>query len=281
MVSADGLFYSFDKSAKLLETNDEDTPFGIQIFGSDVEKIKRAFELIKDYDFDMLDLNCGCSIKKVLKSHCGAYLLKNPDGIYKIISYLVSATDKPVTLKIRSGYNLENINYLEVLKAAEAAGAQMITFHPRTCMQLFSGHSDWSMIADMKQHANIPVIGNGDIFSAEDAVTMMKLTNCDGVMLARGLIDDPFMLGRVECAFKGEEFEEPTQTQRCTAMLAHAKSLIDYMGETAGLREFRKFIRGYLKNLPEVANLRYRLNFIDEYNEFERTVLDFFDGLKD
>ena len=275
MVSAEGLYYSFDKSAALLATNEADKPLGIQIFGATKDKIERAFEKIKDYPFDVIDLNCGCSIKKVLKSFSGAYLLKSPDEIYRILSYLVSATDKPVTLKIRCGYNRETINYLEVLSAAESAGAQMITLHPRTCMQLFNGKADWAMIADMKSHAHIPVIGNGDLFSADDAAAMMTQTSCDGVMLARGLIDDPFMMEQVRCRFTGEEYTEPTLDERVAAMLSHLRGFIDEFGELPGLREFRKFTKGYLKGLPDIAKLRYALNFAETYDEFKRLMDEF------
>ena len=275
MVSAEGLYYSFDKSAALLATNEADRPFGIQIFGATQEKIKRAFDKIKDYPFDVIDLNCGCSIKKVLKSFSGAYLLKSPDEIYRILSYLVSATDKPVTLKIRSGYNRENVNYLEVLAAAEAAGAQMITLHPRTCMQLFNGKADWSQIADLKAHAHIPVIGNGDIFSVDDALTMMEQTGCDGVMLARGLIDDPFLMEEVCCRLEGSEYQEPLLSERVNAMLSHLQGFIADFGELPGLREFRKFTKGYLKGIPDIAKLRYNLNFAETYEEFERLVREF------
>ena len=275
MVSAEGLYYSYDKSAALLATNEADKPLGIQIFGATKDKIERAFERIKDLPFDVIDLNCGCSIKKVLRSFSGAYLLKSPDEIYHILSYLVSATDKPVTLKIRCGYNRENINYLEVLSAAESAGAQMITLHPRTCMQLFSGKADWSMIADMKSHAHIPVIGNGDLFSADDAVSMMEQTGSDGVMLARGLIDDPFMMEQVRCRFAGEEYIEPSLSERVEAMFAHLQGFIDIFGELPGLREFRKFTKGYLKGIPEVAKLRCELNFAETFSDFKKLVDEF------
>ena len=275
MVSVEGLYYGFDKSAALLKTSECDTPFGIQLFGANVEKIKRGFERIADFPFDVIDLNCGCSIKKVLKSFSGAYLLKSPDEIYRILSYLVSATDKPVTLKIRSGYNRENVNYLEVLSAAEAAGAQMITLHPRTCMQLFNGKADWTQIADLKAHAKIPVIGNGDLFSADDVVAMMTQTGCDGIMLARGLIDDPFLMEQVCCRLEGIEYHEPSLSERVQAMFAHLEGFISEFGELGGLREFRKFTKGYLKGIPDVAKLRCSLNFAETYEEFKRLVGEF------
>ena len=214
MVSAEGLNYSYNKSAKLLDTANGDRPLGIQLFGPNAERILMAFEKIKKFDFDLVDINCGCSVKKIVRSNSGACLLKIPDEIYKIIKSLKEATDKPVTLKIRSGYDKENKNFLEVLDAAQSGGADLITLHPRTKTMLFSGKADWEDIKSLKVKSKIPVIGNGDIFSASDAIKIFETTGCDGIMLARGVINNPFLIEEILATLEGREYEKPSLQRR-------------------------------------------------------------------
>lgn len=279
MVSALGLKFSFDKSAGLIDSNEKDSPLGVQFFGPDSESILTAFLKVKDYAFDLVDINCGCSVRKILKSNSGAALLKDPEEIYKVILNLKKNTDKPVTLKIRGGWDESSLNYMEVLDAAESSGADLITFHPRTRSMLFKGNADWSKIKEMKEKAKISVIGNGDIFNGNDAVRMMEETGCDGVMLARGLIENPFLIEEVKAALSRESYINPIIKRRINALLKHCQVMIEYFGEKKGIFEFRKFIRGYIKGLPEISKIRQLLNKVESYLEFEKTILEYLEYL--
>jgi tRNA-dihydrouridine synthase B len=275
MVSAEGLNYSFNKSVRLLKSEEEDKPLGIQLFGSNAERILMAFLKIKDIDFDIVDINCGCSVKKILKSGSGATLLKDPDEIYKIIHTLKQNTDRPVTLKIRSGWDSNSINYFEVLDAAELAGASLITFHSRLRSMLFTGKANRSQIKQMKEKSKIHVIGNGDIFTGQDAVSMIEETGCDGIMLARGLIENPFLVSEVYCALKKITYNPPSLEERVDLLLEHCSSMTEYIGEAKGILEFRKYFSGYLKGFPEVKRLRQQINYITTFIDLKNAILDY------
>ena len=275
MVSALGLEYNYKKSIKLIQSDKNDRPLGVQLFGPDSDKILTAFLKIKDKNFDLVDINCGCSVRKVLRSKSGAFLLEDPQKIYKIIKNLKENTNKPVSLKIRSGWNKESLNYLEVLDAAVKAGADLIIFHPRTKSMMFKGKADWDLIKIMKENSPIPVIGNGDIFSGLDAVNMMKQTNCDGIMLARGLIENPFLIEEVEAYMKDIEYSPPKIERRIECMLVHCKLMIEYFGERKGIIEFRKFIRGYLKGLPDISRIRQHFNLTENFIDFNKIIEDY------
>lgn len=279
MISAEGLNHNFRKSAEIIDTKAHESPIGIQLFGSTADKILPAFQKIRQFYFDIVDINCGCSIKKVLKSNSGAYLLNNPDEIYKIILRLKNETDKPVTIKIRSGYDNCRKNYLDVHEAAIKSGVDMITFHPRTRSMLFSGKADWSLIKDMKKFSAVPIIGNGDIFSADDAIRMINETNCDGIMIARGIIENPFLFDEIFAKFNLREYNPPSANKRIERLLLHCKSLVDFYGENRGIREIRKFVKGYLKSLPDISVVRQRLGEVDNFSDFENILEKFMKSL--
>lgn len=278
MVSAEGLNYNFDKSVKLIDSGDMDTPLGVQLFGSNADRILMAFGLIKSEKFELIDVNCGCSVKKIIRSGCGATLLTNPEEIYKIIKGLKNETDKPVTLKIRSGWDHNSINYMEVYDAAYQGGAALITLHPRTKSMLFSGRADWSHIKDLKQKSSIPVIGNGDIFTPEDAVDMFEQTNCDGIMLARGLIENPFLVEATIAKLSGTTYIERSCEERLELAKAHLSSFIEYMdSEVKGVLEFRKFFRGFVKGLPNISVLKQVVNTSESYEEISLNIKKYLD----
>ena len=273
MVSAEGLNYNFGKSVKLIDTCDEDKLLGVQLFGFNAERFRCAFEKIKTESFDIIDINCGCSVKKIVKNNSGAALLKSPDEIYRTIKGLKELTDKPVTLKIRSGWDSQSINYLEVYDAAEKAGASLITLHPRTKSMLFSGKADWQHIQTLKQHSKIPVIGNGDIFTADDAVRMFEETGCDGIMLARGIIENPFLIEEIIAKLTGTVYIPKTPEEKLAAAVEHCRNLENYMqNPERAMIEFRKFFHGYVKGLPGVSNLRIAVNSIMSCDELEKTI---------
>ena len=277
MVSAEGINYSFNKSIRLLKTAENDRPLGIQLFGQNAERILAAFLKITDFDFDLVDINCGCSVKKILKSGSGATLLKNPEEINRIIKSIKQNTVKPVTLKIRSGWNHSEMNFLEILDAAVDAKADLITFHPRTRSMLFEGKADWEQIKIMKEKSPIPVIGNGDIFTGDDALKMMNDTGCDGIMLARGIIENPFLVEEVISKLENKSYTPPSLRQRIDAILEHSYSMVEYYGEKRGMLEFRKFFSGYLKGFPEVKRVRQEINHITDYLTFKKTLEKYYE----
>ncbi len=272
MVSADGLHYNYTKSAALLRSEDGDTPLGIQIFGSTPEMIYSAYKSLNNIDFDLIDINCGCSVKKVINNRCGAYLLRDPKLIHNIIKTIKDNTDKPVTLKIRSGWDINSMNYLEIYDAAYSAGAALITLHPRTRSELFEGRARWNHIRELKSISKIPVIGNGDIFSGDDAVRMFRETGCDGIMLARGVIQNPFLVEEVVAALQGIEYKPPLFTDRLFRLKEHIKGYVECFGETKGIKEFRKFIPGYIKGIKNGSKFRTQLNTIDNPDQFLRII---------
>ncbi|HOF00202.1 MAG TPA: tRNA-dihydrouridine synthase family protein [Spirochaetota bacterium] len=279
MISAEGLNHSFRKSIEIIDTKAHESPVGIQLFGPNADKILSAFLKIRQFYFDIVDINCGCSIKKVLKSNSGAYLLNNPDEIYRIILRLKNETDKPVTIKMRSGYDNCRKNYLQVHEAAVKAGVDMITFHPRTRAMLFSGKADWSLIKEMKKISPVPIIGNGDIFSADDAIRMINETNCDGVMIARGIIENPFLFDEIFAKFNSKAYNSPSASDRVERLLLHCKSLADFYGENRGIREIKKFVKGYLKSLPDISIIRRRLGEVNNFTDFENILKNFLKSL--
>lgn len=279
MVSVLGLNYNYDKSSKLLKSTDNDKPLGIQLFGPDAESFLNVYKIIKKLKYDLIDINCGCSVKKVLKAKSGADLLQRPDEIYKIVKILKSDSNKPVTIKIRSGWDNSSINYLEVLEAAIKGGVDLITFHPRTRSMMFKGKADWGLIKIMKDKSSVPIIGNGDIFSGADAVNMINQTNCDGIMLARGLIENPFLIEEVKASLMKLTYTPPSLERKINTLIKHCKMMVEYYEEKTGICEFRKFIKGYLKDFPCVSKIRQALNKIENFKEFEKTVNEYYEYL--
>jgi len=273
MVSAYGLNYNFEKSARLISSVKEDKPLGIQLFGPNSQTILEAFLKIKDFDYDLIDINCGCSVKKIIKSNSGAYLLKNPEEIYKIITTLKNHTDKPITIKMRSGWDNNSINFLEVLDAALNANIPLITIHPRTKSMLFNGSANWEHIKIIKEKSmeksNLLIIGNGDLFNVDDVIKMFETTKCDGVMLARGIIENPFLVEEVIAKLSGADYIPPTLEKRIEIALNHCKGLVDIYGERRGMLEFRKYFSGYMKGFHDIKQVREKLNNIVVYTDFE------------
>jgi len=279
MVSSLGLEYNFQKSSKLINTENKDRPLGVQLFGPDAESILNAFLKIKKMDFDLIDVNCGCSVKKILRSNSGAALLRNPDEIYKIVKLLKENSDIPITIKIRSGWDNTNINYPEVFDAAFSAGVDAVTLHPRTKAMLFKGSADWSKIKILKEKSSIPIIGNGDILCGKDALRMIEETGCDGVMLARGLIENPFLIEEVAACLKGEEYKEPPLERKFDVMKRHCSNMAGEFGEKRGVIEFRKFARGYLKGLENAKSVKEKINKTVSLDDVRKIVDQYYNEL--
>ncbi len=274
MVSAKGLFYGDKKTPELLSRFDGETPSCAQIFGHEPEIIASVCEKALSYGADFLDINMGCPAPKIVSGGDGSSILKTPRLAGEIMKAAVSgAGNVPVTAKIRAGWDDESINAVEVAKILEANGAAAIAVHPRTRMMFYSGKADWDLINAVKNSVKIPVIGNGDIFSAEDARNMFERTGCDAVMVGRGAEGNPFIFRQIRSLLeKGEVDFYPTDKMKLEAALLHARGLCDNIGEIRGIKEARKHFAWYTKGIPGAANLRVRLFEVCTYAEAEEII---------
>lgn len=256
MVSAKALHYNDRKTYELLKTDEREAPLCVQIFGSDPHIMAQNAYKALSTGAQLLDINMGCPAPKIASNGDGSALLKNPELIGKIVHEVSSAVDVPVTCKIRSGFD-EPADVSEIAKIIEDNGAAAVAVHPRTRSMYYSGRADWSVISEVKKSVSIPVIGNGDIFCAEDAVRMLDETGCDAVMIARGARGNPFIFRRVLSLINGGKADiEPTISERMSVMREHLDILTEQKGEYIGIREARKHIAWYIKNLPGSAAVR-------------------------
>ena len=257
MVSAAGLTRGAGKTRHYLDTSPEDTPLGVQIFGADADVLSDAARFITDRGFDLLDINMGCPVKKVVKTGAGAALLKDTEKIGTILASVRKATHLPLTVKIRAGWRRREINCLDVARIAEDCGADAVILHPRTADQGFAGLSDWNLIGDVKKQLKIPVVGNGDIRTADDAVRMLNSTSCDGVMVGRGCLGNPWIFKDIVSNRRGcPDASAPTPGEREKVIQDHLAMVIGVMGEPAGVRYFRKHLLWYTKGLRGGAKFR-------------------------
>ncbi|MCL2760365.1 MAG: tRNA dihydrouridine synthase DusB [Desulfuromonadales bacterium] len=275
MVSVNGLVRDGKKSFAIMESPEEDRPLGIQLFGDDPVLFAEGARLSESYG-NLIDINMGCPVKKVVNSGAGSALLQNPLKIKAIIKAVRSATSLPLTIKIRSGWSSENLNYLEVGKIAEEEGADAVTLHPRTKTQMFEGKADWAHIKLLKERLSIPVIGSGDLFSSGDVTAMLNYTGCDGVMIARGAMGNPWIFSETISLLKGEQPVSPTKHQRLSVALKHISLLTAALGEKVALREMRKHLSWYAKGLSGAARFRERINGIEEMPVVIEVLKEFF-----
>lgn len=257
MISAKGLIYNSQKTFRMLERSEMESPFAIQLFGSEPEDFKKAVYLLSESKPDIIDINMGCPATKIVKENSGSALMKDPKLCGEIVKAAVSESKVPVTVKIRSGWNKNNINAVEVAKICEYNGASCVTVHGRTKEQGYSGSSDLEVIKSVKSAVSIPVIGNGDIVDAITAKKMMEYTNCDMVAVGRGAMGNPWIFSEINSAFNDEIlFIEPTLSERAEIMKLHIEKLCKYKGESVGLKESRKHIACYIKGIDGAANFR-------------------------
>ena len=270
MVSAKGLYYGNRKSEPLMATDPKEIPVAIQIFGSDPEIMGQMAAKVNDGRFQMIDINMGCPVPKIVNNGDGSALMKNPELAGKVIKAVVDAVDIPVTVKIRKGFNDELINAPEMAQVAQENGAAAIAVHGRTREQYYSGEADWDIIREVKAAVQIPVIGNGDIFTPQDAKNLLEHTGCDAIMVGRGAQGNPWIFKRILHYLKtGELLPEPTAQERVEKALRHSQMLIAYKGEYIGIREMRKHMAWYMKGLPGAAELRGKLNYAETMAEME------------
>jgi len=268
MVNAKALCYDDKNTKKMLKIEDEEHPVAIQIFGSDPEYMGGAARVLNSYPNEILDINMGCPAPKVVKNGDGSALLKNPELAAKVLRAVVDNSEKPVTLKIRKGWDDTCINAVEIAKIAEDCGISAIAIHGRTREQYYSGKADWDIIRQVKENVSIPVIGNGDVFEVQDAINMLNQTNCDAIMIGRGAQGNPWIFKRINHYMQtGEILPEPTLEEKIETAKKHLALAVEEHGEYVAVREMRKHIAWYLKGLRNSARVRDEINKIESYEE--------------
>ena len=268
MINAKALCYDDENTKRMLKIEDEEHPIAVQIFGSDPEFMGKAAAIMNEYPNEILDINMGCPAPKVVKNGDGSALMRNPKLAAEVLSSVVKNSKKPVTLKIRKGWDDDSVNAVEIAKIAEECGISALAIHGRTREQFYSGKADWDIIAKIKQSINIPVIGNGDVFEVQDAVNMLEKTKCDAIMIGRGAQGNPWIFKRINHYMKtGEILPEPTLEEKITTAIKHMNLAVAEHGEYVAVREMRKHIGWYLKGLKNSAKYRDQINKITDYKE--------------
>lgn len=268
MVSAKAIYYNNKNTDTLMEIHPAEGPASLQLFGSDPVIISEMAKRIEERPFAILDINMGCPVPKVVNNGEGSALMKNPKLVEEILSSLVKAVKKPVTVKIRKGFDDEHVNAVEIAKIAEACGVAAVAVHGRTREQYYSGHADWDIIAKVKDAVKIPVIGNGDVTSPETAAELLRQTGCDGVMIGRGAQGNPWIFREVSRYLEtGELVAKPDNREKRELILRHAALQLQYKGEYTGVREMRKHLSWYTVGMPRSARFRQMINTMETMDE--------------
>lgn len=270
MISAKALQYKNKNTKALLAIHPKEYPVSLQLFGSDPKIISEQAKRIEELPFQILDINMGCPVPKVVKNGEGSALMKNPKLVYEIVYQTARAIQKPVTVKIRKGFDDTCINAVEIAKIIEEAGGAAVAVHGRTREQYYSGKADWEIIRQVKEAVSIPVIGNGDVTSGEKALEMRERTGCDGVMIGRGAQGNPWIFHELlEYDRTGKMPPRPSKEQIKETMLRHARLQLEFKGEYLGIREMRKHVAWYTKGMEGSAKLRDDINKVESYAELE------------
>jgi len=268
MINAKALCYHDEKTTQMLDISGQKKYVGVQIFGSEVEYIGKAVKIINDLDrFAHIDINMGCPAPKIVKNGDGSALMKNPSLASKIVEEEKKNSSIPVTVKIRKGFDDNNVNAVEFAKMLEQSGADAITVHGRTTRQYYSGVADWDIIAEVKQTVKVPVIGNGDVKSPEDAKRMMEYTNCDSVLIARAAQGNPFLFAQVNDYFEKGSYEDIQDSQRIKITLKHYKLSMEKFETSVAVREMRKQINCYLKGIKNSCAVKNQINMQNDYEK--------------
>ena len=277
MVSAKGVHYGGEGSSNLLRASEAEGLFGVQLFASDADVLKDTVHRIcggNNAGMAVIDINMGCPARKIVSNGEGCALMKNLPLASKLIETAAKASNVPVTVKFRKGFDAASINAVEFAKMAQDSGAALVTIHGRTRDQMYSGTADWDIIAKVKASVNIPVIGNGDVFSGADAVRMREYTLCDGIMVARGAQGNPFIFGEIKAALNGETYIAPAVEERVNKALEHARLLRRYKGERSVV-QMRKHVAWYARNMRGAATLRTAANAAKTFEELAELLEDY------
>lgn len=279
MISAKGLHYNNENTKQMLVVDDKEKPIAFQLFGSDSNILANMAKAIEKHA-DIIDINMGCPAPKIVKNGEGSALMKEPKKIGEIVKSVSSSVNKPVTIKIRRGFDENYLNALEVAKVAEANGAAAIAIHGRTREQYYSGHADWEIIKQIKDNVRIPVIGNGDVDTPQKAKAMFEQTGCDAIMVGRAAQGNPWIFEQINHYLKtGELLPSPTASEKIQMAIRHAHMLVEFKGEYIGIREMRKHIAWYTKGLLNSSNLRNEINLVDSLDKMIILLNEYIDNL--
>lgn len=279
MISAKGLHYNNENTKQMLVVDDKEKPIAFQLFGSDSNILANMAKAIEKHA-DIIDINMGCPAPKIVKNGEGSALMKEPKKIGEIVKSVSSSVNKPVTIKIRRGFDENYLNALEVAKVAEANGAAAIAIHGRTREQYYSGHADWEIIKQIKDNVRIPVIGNGDVDTPQKAKAMFEQTGCDAIMVGRAAQGNPWIFEQINHYLKtGELLPSPTASEKIQMTIRHAHMLVEFKGEYIGIREMRKHIAWYTKGLLNSSNLRNEINLVDSLDKMIILLNEYIDNL--
>ena len=279
MVSAKAIYYNNKNTEELMEIHPGEMPASLQLFGSDPDIISEMAKRIEEKPFAVLDINMGCPVPKVVNNGEGSALMKNPLLVGKIIEKTVKAIQKPVTVKIRKGFNEATVNAVEIARIAQESGAAAVAVHGRTREKYYAGEADWEIVARVKQALSMPLIGNGDVTDGAAAARLIQETGCDGIMIGRAVRGNPWIFREVAHFLKtGESLSKPTPKELRETILRHARMELEYKGEYTAVREMRKHIGWYTTGYPGSAALRREINAMESYEELEQAVKCIFEG---
>ena len=273
MVSAKAVLYNNRNTKELLQVDERERPVSLQLFGSDPHILSDIAARLEEGPYDIFDINMGCPVPKIVKNGEGSALMKDPALVEEILTAMVRAVKKPVTVKIRKGFDDSSVNAVEIAKIAESCGVAAVAVHGRTREQFYSGKADWDIIRRVKEAVRIPVIGNGDVFTAEDAKRLVDTTGCDGIMVARGAKGNPWIFREItEYLDTGRKPERPSVEELKEMILRHGRMMLKFKGELAGMREMRKHVSWYTAGYPNSAALRNDINMVSSMEELEALI---------